>query len=283
MKRLTLILKDIKIEHTIFAMPFAVMSAFLASGGLPKTKELLLLLLALVFARSGAMAFNRLVDAKFDATNPRTKIRPLASGKAEAKNYIVFLIVVSAGFIFTTYFLNPLAFKLSPIALLIVFFYSLTKRFTSLSHLFLGIALSLAPIGAWIAIRGEVGNEALLLGVAVVFWLVGLDIIYSCQDVEHDKTSNLNSIPSKYGIKRALQLSSISHAVMITTLTALLLYSPNLGVIFMAGVIFTTLFLFYEHKIVRPNDLQKVNVAFFNLNGIISIGLMIFVIADTLK
>ncbi len=282
MRLLSLILKDIRIEHTLFAMPFAVMSAFIASGGLPAGREIMLLLLALVFARSAAMAFNRLVDAKFDMTNPRTEGRPLASGKAGVKSYLIFVVVMSVCFIVTAKSLNELAYFLSPLALLIVFFYSLTKRFTAYSHFFLGFALALSPVGAWVAITGEIGTESLLLGLAVIFWLAGLDIIYSCQDVAHDKELGLYSIPSRFGVKKALFYSSLSHLVMVAFLIFLFGITPRLGPIFLLGLAFTSAFLWYEHSLVKPNDLRKVNSAFFNVNGIISVGLMVFVIADML-
>ncbi|MEE8484768.1 MAG: UbiA-like polyprenyltransferase [Nitrospinota bacterium] len=282
MHSLKLILKDIRIEHTLFAMPFAIMSAFLAAGGLPEIKKLALLLIALFFARSAAMAFNRITDAKFDAANPRTKQRPLAAGGINMSRYVLFVCISSAFFIGTCYALNPLAFTLSPAALFIIFFYSFTKRFTLYSHFFLGIALSLAPIGAWVAVKGEFGLASVLLGAAVVFWLVGLDIIYSCQDVEHDKSAGLHSIPSRLGMDSALRLSSLAHAAMIVFLLSVFFISTELGPVYLAGVALTAGLLFYEHSLVKPDDLRKVNTAFFNVNGMISVGLMAFTVADTL-
>lgn len=275
------ILKDIKIEHTLFALPFAVMSAFIAAEGMPETKMLALLIIALFFARSAAMAFNRIADAKYDSTNPRTMARPLASGLVGKGYYTVFVIGSSAGFILTAWLINTLAFLLSPAALAVIFFYSLTKRFTPFSHFFLGLALSLAPVGAWIAVTGSISHEALILGLAVVFWLVGLDIIYSCQDIEHDTASGLKSIPSKFGVKTALYISSLAHGAMIVFLMLLYMTSQTLGPWFVAGTLLTAGLLWYEHMIVKPGDLKKVNVAFFNLNGMISVGLMVFVIVDT--
>ncbi|MBI3793643.1 MAG: UbiA family prenyltransferase [Nitrospinae bacterium] len=281
MKNLKLVLQDIRLEHTLFALPFAVMGAFIAAGGMPKLGDLGLIILALFFARSSAMAFNRLTDAKFDKTNPRTQNRPLASGRADSAFYGFFIAVSSAAFIATCYFINPLAFKLSPAALGVVLFYSVTKRFTSLSHVFLGAALSLAPLGAWIAVRGGVSLPPFLLGAAVVFWLVGLDIIYSCQDVEHDKSAGLFSIPSRYGVSRALTLSMAAHVVMIAFLITLY-FAARLGWVYLAGVAATAGLLWYEHNLVRPDDLRRVNTAFFNVNGIISVGLMLFTVADRL-
>ena len=282
MKSLPLILRDIRIEHTLFALPFAVMSAFIAAGGMPETRMLALIIIAMFFARSAAMAFNRLADARFDRTNPRTAKRALASKKVGAISYIVFIIVSSVAFCLTAWYINRLAFMLSPVALGIIFFYSFTKRFTAYSHIFLGFALSLAPIGAWVAITGEISAVPLLLGTAVLFWLVGLDIIYSCQDLDHDRNSGLYSIPSRFGIERALQISYIAHIFMIIFLLLSSMFAPQLGAVYIAGVILTAALLWYEHSLVKPNDLTKVNEAFFNVNGVISVGLMIFAVADTL-
>lgn len=281
MRNLTFVLKDIRLEHTLFALPFAVMGAFMAADGLPPNRDLALILVAMFFARSSAMAFNRLADAKFDATNPRTKGRPLASGAADKTYYGVFVAVSSISFVASCYWINPLAFMLSPFALVVVFFYSFTKRFTSFSHFFLGVALALAPIGAWIAVRGSVSSAPFLLGGAVVFWLVGLDIIYSCQDVEHDKTTGLFSIPSRFGVARALLLSGAAHIVMIVFLV-FLFFAAKLGWIYLLGVGLTAALLLYEHNLVKPDDLRRVNAAFFNVNGVISVGLMVFTIADRL-
>ncbi len=196
--------------------------------------------------------------------------------------YVLFVCISSVFFIGTCYALNPLAFTLSPAALFIIFFYSFTKRFTLYSHFFLGIALSLAPIGAWVAVKGEFGLASVLLGAAVVFWLVGLDIIYSCQDVEHDKSAGLHSIPSRLGMDSALRLSSLAHAAMIVFLLSVFFISTELGPVYLAGVALTAGLLFYEHSLVKPDDLRKVNTAFFNVNGMISVGLMAFTVADTL-
>ncbi len=279
-KDLGFILKDIKVEHTLFAMPFAVMGAFIAAGGMPAPRLLGLILAAMVLARSAAMAFNRLSDARFDSSNPRTQNRPLAAGRARRAAYIVFTVVMSALFAATCRFINPLAFYLSPAALAVVFFYSFTKRFTPYSHLFLGIALALAPVGAWIAVTAAVAAPPLLLGAAVVFWLLGLDIIYSCQDVDHDRALGLFSIPSRFGVARGLRLAAMAHAVMILFLVALWYVAGTLGWIYLAGVVCTAALLWYEHRLVRPDDLRNVNVAFFNVNGMISVGLMVFTLVD---
>ena len=273
------IFSDIKIQPTVFALPFAVMSAFIAAEGLPEWMTLLWMLIAMFGARNGAMAFNRIADAKFDGLNPRTRNRALPSGKIDVGLYWVFLVVSSVVFIFAAFMLNRLAFFLSPVALGIVFGYSFAKRFTSLSHLWLGIALSIAPVGAWVAVREEISIESLVLGAAVVFWLVGFDIIYSCMDIESDRGNFLHSIPQKYGIAVALKLAFYAHCIMLVFLIALV-YLPILGGVYLAGVLLVAGLLFYEHSLVRPDDLSRINIAFFNVNGIISVLLMGIVMVD---
>ena len=278
--KLSEIFADIKIQHTVFALPFAIMSAFIAAAGFPEINKILWILVCMVGARSAAMAFNRIVDARFDANNPRTQDRALPAGRVDIKSYWLFLIISSAFFIYAASMLNSLALYLSPVALLVVFFYSFTKRFTAYSHFWLGLAISIAPIGAWVAIREEISFSSLILGVAVVFWLVGFDILYSCMDVEFDRRSGLKSIPQKFGIENALRIALISHVMMVVFLLGLLLFVDELGFLYFAGVVIVTGLLFYEHYLVRPDDLSKINIAFFNMNGMISIGLMIFVIID---
>ncbi len=278
--KLSAIFADIKIQHTVFALPFAVMSAFIAAEGWPEAEKMIWIVVCMVGARSAAMAFNRIMDARFDMENPRTQDRALPAGLVDVKSYWLFLIVSSAIFVFAASMLNPLAFYLSPLALIIVFFYSLTKRFTAYSHFWLGLAISIAPVGAWVAIREEISFVSLLLGAAVVFWLVGFDILYSCMDVEFDRGSGLKSIPQKYGVANALRISFASHGLMIFFLFILLQFVGVLGTLYSAGVVIVAGLLIYEHSLVHPDDLSKINVAFFNMNGIISIGLMVFVIAD---
>ena len=279
LKKIKILLEDIKIQHTIFALPFALMSAFIASNGVPPSDKLLWILLAMVGARSSAMSFNRIADVDYDRENPRTKERALPKGRIRKSYYIIFLILSVLLFIFSCIMLNRLALILSPAALLIVFFYSYTKRFTIFSHFFLGLSLSLAPIGAWVAIREEISIVSVVLGLAVIFWLAGLDIIYSCQDVEFDKSHGLFSFPVKLGIERALRLSAIFHVIMTLFLFSLF-FIGNLGLLYLGGIILIAGLLYYEHSIIRPDDLSKVNVAFFNVNGIISIGLMLMTILD---
>ena len=278
--KLAIIFSDIKIQHTVFALPFAVMSAFLAAEGFPETEKLVWIIVCMVGARSAAMAFNRIVDARFDKENPRTQDRALPSRKINAGNYAVFLIASSALFVFAAWMLNSLAFYLSPVALAIVFFYSLTKRFTAFSHFWLGLAISIAPVGAWVAIREEISFTSLLLGAAVICWLIGFDILYACLDIEADRANRLHSIPERFGIETALKMAFASHAVMVVFLLVLLEPTVLLGWVYLAGVALVAGLLAYEHSLIKKDDLSKVNMAFFNVNGIISIGLMAFVIVD---
>ena len=280
LNKLAIIFSDIKVQHTVFALPFAVMSAFLAAEGVPEIEKLLWIIVCMVGARSAAMAFNRIVDARFDEKNPRTKDRPLPSGKISLRYYRTFVLASSILFVFSSWMLNDLAFYLSPVALAIIFFYSLTKRFTPFSHFWLGLAISIAPVGAWVAIREEISFTSLLLGAAVVFWLIGFDILYACMDVEADRANQLHSIPERFGIETALRISYASHGVMVVFLLALLEPTVHLGGVYMIGVAVVTGLLIYEHSLIKKDDLSKVNLAFFNVNGIISLGLMIFVIVD---
>ena len=279
LNNLKIIFLDIKIHHTVFALPFAVMSAFLAAEGWPDWMVLFWIVVAMFGARNAAMAFNRLVDARYDGLNPRTKGRALPSGKISAGVYWFFLLFSSGLLILASYMLNPLAFLLSPVALILVFFYSLTKRFTSYSHFWLGLAISAAPVGAWVAVREEISFVSLLLGAAVVFWLAGFDVIYSCQDADSDERNDLFSIPRRFGIGTALKLAAVFHAVMILLLLVLL-SEPLLDWLYLTGIVGAALMLCYEHSLVKEDDLSKVNVAFFNVNGCLSVFLMFLVIAD---
>ena len=277
--KLKIIFSDIKIQHTVFALPFAVMSAFLAADGLPEWATLGWIVVAMFGARNAAMAFNRIVDAKLDARNPRTSGRALPEGKVTLKQYAVFLALSSSLLIWASYMLNPLAFYLSPVALAIVFFYSITKRFTSWSHVVLGFALACAPVGAWVAVREEISLVSLILGAAVVFWLTGFDIIYSCLDVEADHKNELYSVPRRFGVARALKIAYAAHAIMIFFLLAML-WHPALDAVYAMGVLAVAGLLVYEHSLVTSDDLSKLNFAFFNVNGLISFGLMCVVIVD---
>ena len=255
------------------------MSAFLAAQGLPEWQTLGWIVVCMVGARSSAMAFNRIVDATFDEKNPRTADRALPAGKINRPQYMGFLFVSSGIFVWGTAMLNHLALVLSPLALAIVFFYSFTKRFTAFSHVFLGFALAVAPVGAWVAVREEISLTSLILGAAVVFWLTGFDILYSCLDVEADRTNRLHSIPQRFGVARALKIAWAAHALMVIFLMILFI-DPQLGITYIAGVAVVAVLLAYEHSLVKSDNLSRVNMAFFNVNGIISVLLMTLVIVD---
>lgn len=277
--KLKIIFSDIKIQHTVFALPFAVMSAFLAAGGMPEWGKLWWIAVAMFGARNAAMAFNRIVDAKLDARNPRTQGRALPAGEITVAQYAGFLLVSSALLILASYKLNPLAFYLSPLALVIVFFYSITKRFTHWSHVYLGFALACAPVGAWVAVKEEISLVSLILGAAVVFWLTGFDIIYSCLDVDADHENEVYSVPKRFGVDHALKIAFAAHGIMIIFLLGML-WHPALGRLYVVGVVAVAGLLIYEHSLVKSHDLSKVNFAFFNVNGIIGVGLMCVVIVD---
>jgi len=273
LQKITTLLNLIKFSHTIFSFPFAVMSAFLAAGGMPGIKQLLLIIAALVTARSAAMSFNRLVDTHYDVNNPRTTYRVTLQKKIGRTNMWMFTILCIALFILCAWLLNRLAFYMSPLAIFIIFGYSYTKRFTHLSHFVLGLALALSPIGAWVGIQGTLAVTPFLLAFTVVLWTAGFDIIYACQDVEHDVRSGLHSIPRRLGIKGALILSGILHLFMVGILLLLPRYT-SLSIIYSIGVYIVAALLLYEHSLVKPKDLSRVNTAFFTVNGIISMGLM---------
>lgn len=273
LKKITSIFDLIKFSHTLFSFPFAVMSAFLAAGGLPGLKQLLLILAALVTARSAAMSFNRLVDTSYDIHNPRTAYRVELQKKIGRGSVWVFTILCVMFFLTCAWLLNQLAFSMAPLAIFIIFGYSYTKRFTHFSHFVLGLALGLSPIGAWVGIQGTLTTTPFLLAFAVVLWTAGFDIIYACQDLEHDIKSGLHSIPKKLGIKGALILSAVLHLFMVGVLLAVSLYT-ELGMMYTIGVGIVAALLVYEHALVRPKDLSKINTAFFTVNGIISVGLM---------
>lgn len=278
-KRLQIILEMIKIEHTVFALPFAYMGACLAARGLPSWKTSLLILLAMVFARSAAMAFNRLIDRDIDELNPRTATRALPMQLLTPGFVSAFVWVTSGLFVLSAWLLNSLAFYLSFPALIIVLGYSYTKRFTSFSHVVLGLALGIAPVGGWVAVTGTVTIEPLLLAAAVLFWVGGFDIIYSCQDFEFDRDHRLFSLPSRFGIPRALTVSAIFHFAMVALL-AVAFVMFELSIVSWIGLVIVIAGLIYEHNLVKPADLSRVNAAFFTINGVISIVLAVTVGLD---
>jgi len=280
-KRLRITLEMIKFEHTIFALPFALLSAILASGGWPEAPKLFWILLAMVGARSAAMAFNRIVDRQIDAENPRTRMRALPTGELTASFAALFTLASAALFVGAAWKLNSLCFKLSVPVLLILLFYSYTKRFTSYSHLVLGFCLGMAPLGAWIAVRGDVRLTPVLLCAIVMLWTAGFDIIYACQDFDFDRQASLFSLPKRLGVRSALNVSSAMHVLMLLLLVALL-FLERLGWVSLAGTALVAALLWYEHNLVRPEDLSKVNASFFTVNGCISILLLLAVGLDKL-
>jgi 4-hydroxybenzoate polyprenyltransferase len=285
-KRIRLTLEMIKFEHSVFALPFALTGALLAmhEGGMSARAALGKIgwvVVAMVGARSAAMAFNRLVDAGIDARNPRTRTRHLPAGVLTRGFTWGFVAVSALVFLLAARQLNPLCFRLAPVALAIVFFYSFTKHFTSFSHLVLGFALGVAPAAAWIAMRGSLDLRILWLTAAVTFWTAGFDIIYACQDYEFDSVEGLFSLPRRLGIAGALLVARLLHVLMVACLLALI-YSLGLGALSLAGVAAVCALLIYEHSLVKPNDLSRVNAAFFTMNGYVSMLFFLFWAADVL-
>ncbi len=288
--RLRHILEMIRFSHTLFALPFALLAAVMAwnvTDGLTPARvvrELVGIVLCMVTARSAAMAFNRIVDWRFDATNPRTKMRHIPAGTLSLSSVVAFAVMSSAGFILATliFLPNRLPIYLSAPVLAFLMVYSLTKRFTSAAHFWLGAALMLAPISAWIAIRGGAvlaspGDllPAVVLGGAVMLWVAGFDIIYACQDYDYDRSAGLYSVPTRLGVARALKLAAVCHLGMVLLLAVLPWFYSDLGWIYGAGIAAVALLLAYEHWIVRPDDLTRVNVAFFQVNAVVSLGLFV--------
>jgi 4-hydroxybenzoate polyprenyltransferase len=265
----------IKIEHTLFALPFAFLGAVLAANGLPTLRQIAWIIIAMVGARSAAMAFNRLADRKIDARNPRTAMRALPSGALSVGFVWLFTIVSALLFLLASAMLNRLTLILSPIALASVLLYSLTKRWTQLSHIVLGWCLSIAPTGAWIAVRGQIGSPLpLLLSLVVLLWTAGFDVLYACQDYEFDRAERLHSIPARLGIERALWISRGLHAIAFLSLIWLYRLS-GLGPLALAGVVVTGVLLVYQHRLVRANDLSRLNAAFFTTNAFVSVILLV--------
>jgi 4-hydroxybenzoate polyprenyltransferase len=270
----------IKIEHTLFALPFAFLGAVLAAKGLPDWRTIVWIIVAMVGARSAAMAFNRLVDRKFDAANPRTRSRALPAGLLSVQFVVLFTIVSAALFFLAALMLNRMTLLLSPIALISVMLYSYTKRFTALSHIVLGWCLSIAPTGAWIAVRGAIDSPTpLLLSLAVLLWTAGFDILYACQDQEFDVKAGLHSIPQRVGVARALWIARGLHAAMLATLASVFfvtdLHWPGL-----IGIIVTGLLLLRQHRLVSADDLSRLDLAFFNTNAYVSVILFVTIAAD---
>lgn len=271
----------IKFSHTVFALPFALLSAVLAADGWPALPTLLKILAAMVGARSAAMAHNRLADREFDAANPRTADRALPSGTLSVGFVRAFLAASVLLFLLAAASLNRLTLLLSPVALALLFLYAYTKRFTWLSHLFLGLCLALAPVGAWIAVRGSLAPLPMLLGAAVLFWTAGFDILYALQDEAFDRKAGLKSLPVRWGARPALAVSALFHAAMIALLLAVWRLAGE-GNFLLLGILATAGGLVYQHAVVKPGDISRLNAAFFTANGFISVALCVLGIADVL-
>ena len=287
--RLRLTLEMIKFPHTVFALPFALLSALIARHGLPSARETALILVAMVGARSAAMAFNRIVDREFDAANPRTALRHLPAGQITLGSAWTLCFLSATGLVAASWFLNPLCFYLSPVALFFVCFYSLTKRFTDFTHVWLGLALALAPVGAWLAVSGGLsfapllgkttGFIPLLLGVSVVFWLIGFDIIYALQDYEFDRRQKLRSLVVAWGPQNALAAAFIAHMLMWGLLVFFGLLC-RFRVAYFSGLIFILGCLVLEHWLARRRSLKWINTAFFKLNAVVSMVFLIVTLAE---
>ena len=269
----------IKWEHSIFALPFALCGAMLAAGGWPSWWQVLWIVVCMVSARSAAMAFNRLVDARIDAENPRTRARALPAGTLSKGFVASFVIASCVLFVLAASQLNRLTLYLSPVALAVVLLYSYTKRFTRWSHLVLGFALGIAPAAAWIAVRGSLDLRILFLTAAVTCWVAGFDILYACQDHAYDCGAGLFSIPQAFGIPKALMISRALHIGVLAMLSALLL-AFGMGRFAVAGVAIVAILLLYEHTLVTSEDLSRLNAAFFTMNGVISVVFFLFIAAD---
>jgi 4-hydroxybenzoate polyprenyltransferase len=272
----------VKISHTIFALPFAIIGFYLALSCKSFEFDLLkflYIILCMVFARNSAMSFNRIIDKKYDELNPRTQNREIPAGQITIRNAVIFLLANIILFIACTYFINPLCFYLSPIALATIMMYSFTKRFTYFCHFVLGLGLSLAPIGSYLVVTGAFDILPLMLSFAVLFWVAGFDIIYALNDISFDREHNLRSIPVRFGIKKSLIISGLVHVVSIVfIISAGFIYSG--GIFFWIGTSIFTFFVIYQHVIVKSTDLSRVNLAFFTLNGFSSLIFLVFFLLD---
>ncbi len=274
LEKIRTLLDMIKFEHTIFALPFAFVGAFLAKKGVPDFSTNLWILIAMAGARTVAMGVNRIVDLHFDAKNPRTKDRPLVSGKVKKVEAWIMVVVAALAYFIASYNLTPLAFKLSPFILAILVFYSYTKRFTPLCHLFLGFAIGLAPTAGWIAVKNSISIIPILLSLGVMFWIAGFDILYACQDVDFDKKEGLYSIPAAMGIKKAFFISSLFHAIAFFFFMATGIIA-GLNWVYFLGMVVIFVFLVLQRRVITPDNLSKMNIAFFRLNAAISVTLFI--------
>lgn len=276
-------LEMIKIEHTLFALPFAFLGMVLAAHGWPAPRVVGWIVVAMVGARSAAMGFNRLVDRRLDAENPRTAMRALPAGLVTPAFVAVFVLASAALLVLAAWRLNPLALRLSPVALLVLLGYSYTKRFTAFAHLVLGLALAGAPLGAWIAVRGSVEATPVVLAGVVLLWVAGFDVLYALQDEAFDRRRGLHSIPARLGTVPSLWVSGLLHASMLGLLAQLPRLYPGLGPGFWIGFAGCVALLAYQHWIVRPRDLSRLNAAFFTANGVLSLWLFAAIAADVLR
>jgi len=279
--RIRTVLEMIKFEHSVFALPFALTAALLAaryapaSRGWPSARQIFWITVAMVGARSAAMTMNRIADVHYDRLNPRTANRALVTGSLSLRFAWAFALVSSVALVLAAWQLNPLALELSPVALAVLFFYSYTKRFTTWSHLVLGFCLGMSPAAAWIAITGGLDRRMLILCAAVTLWVAGFDVLYACQDIEFDKEAGLYSVPKTFGVARALGVARSMHALMVALL-GWLAWSFHLPWPAWAGIAVVAALLGYEHSLVKPNDLSRINAAFFTLNGYISLLFFLF-------
>ncbi|MEN8200601.1 MAG: UbiA-like polyprenyltransferase [Thermodesulfobacteriota bacterium] len=274
LKKIGILLEMIKFKLTIFAMPFAFMGAFLAARGLPHWRTFLLVVLAMVGARTCAMGFNRIVDAKFDKANPRTTERAIPAGAVSMKEAWAMVIIAGLLFFLAAWGLNPLTLKLAPFALGLTLFYSLTKRFTSLCHLVLGLALAFSPLGGWVAVQGSLISFPWALSLGVLFWVTGFDTVYGCLDADFDRKAGLHSLPSRLGPRNAFRLAAAFH-VLALCLFAFTGVQAQLNYFYFIGVVLAAAALFYQHWIVNPDDLSRIQVSFFSMNGFISLALFV--------
>jgi 4-hydroxybenzoate polyprenyltransferase len=283
--KIKILLEMIKFSHTIFAFPFALMGVVLASlanGAPPSFGQLFWICVAMVGARSTAMGLNRLIDAKIDAENPRTAERHIPAGQVSIFEAVCFIAVSVVLLLFAAWMLNPLCFYLAPVAIGFFVLYAYCKRFTHYAHVVLGICLAAAPIGAWIALRGDLGWSVFSLGLAVLFWVAGFDIFYALQDYDYDVEKGLHSVPSRLGVKKSFWLAELFHFLMVFFL--LLVYpGSGLGWLYLFGVVVVATMLLYEHSLVKPDDLSKLDMAFFNMNGYISVTIFVFTLLDALS
>jgi len=274
LKKILALLEMIKFKHTVFAMPFALIGAFLAGRGVPSFRVFCFVVLAMVGARTCAMGFNRIADRRFDAANPRTAQRALPAGEVSLLESWAMVILSGILFFFACFMLNPMALTIAPFALSLTLVYSLTKRFTWLCHVVLGVALAFSPLGGWVAVAGTLVGYPWVLSLGVLFWVTGFDCIYACLDADFDRKAGLYSMPATLGRKRAFQLAVFFHvlAFVFFTLTG---YQSGLNIFYYAGVVLTGAALFYQHLVVNPKDLSRIQVSFFSMNGFIALALFL--------